>query len=220
MMNQQRINQDRNSLGIILQMVQNIEVPLTTLIEETYRINHLQRINSLQKDSKEILFSNTQEIKQLIDEVLAHIKSNQELALQPTIFKVFDSNERVRSMCGKGIDARRISKLDIAWLVDLEKEVYKNIDRQEIHLSDLAFSLAVSKRQLNRKVHSLLYLTPNKYIRILKLNKAKQLIDAFTCDRVSDISYAVGYSDTHYFSKLFQQQYGVTPKVLLKENSW
>ena len=219
-MNQQRINQDRNSLGIILQMVQNIEVPLTTLIEETYRINHLQRINSLQKDSKEILFSNTQEIKQLIDEVLAHIKSNQELALQPTIFKVFDSNERVRSMCGKGIDARRISKLDIAWLVDLEKEVYKNIDRQEIHLSDLAFSLAVSKRQLNRKVHSLLYLTPNKYIRILKLNKAKQLIDAFTCDRVSDISYAVGYSDTHYFSKLFQQQYGVTPKVLLKENSW
>ncbi len=219
-MNQQRINQDRNSLGIILQMVQNIEVPLTTLIEETYRINHLQRINSLQKDSKEILFSNTQEIKQLIDEVLAHIKSNQELALQPTIFKVFDSNERVRSMCGKGIDARRISKLDIAWLVDLEKEVYKNIDRQEIHLSDLAFSLAVSKRQLNRKVHSLLYLTPNKYIRILKLNKAKQLIDAFTCDRVSDISYAVGYSDTHYFSKLFQQQYGVTPKELLKENSW
>ena len=220
MIERERTNQERNPLNMILQMVQNIEEPLTTLIEETYKINQLPQINATKMDSQEILFSNTQEIKLLIDEVLAHIRSNQELEQRPAIFKIYEANGRVQSMCKKEIDPNKISRLDMNWLVDLEKEVYRNISRNEIHLSDLAYNLAVSKRQLNRKVHSLLHFTPNKYIRVLKLHRAKQLIDDYTCNRVSEVSYAVGYADTHYFSKLFQKQYGVTPKDLMKENDW
>ena len=55
----------------------------------------------------------------------------------------------------------------------------------------------------------------HKYIRILRLHKAKQYIDDYLYDTISQISYAVGYYDTHYFSKLFRQQYNMSPKELL-----
>ncbi len=204
---------ETNPLNLIFRIVQDIEAPLSSLIEESNKINAFKFSGNGDSDSKEIIFSNSLEIKDLIDQVLEHIKSNQ--SDQPVIFDIFQSNECVRSMCVDKIDPDKISKQDIAWLVELEKEVYKNIDRWEIHLSDLSYNLAVSKRQLNRKIQSLLHLTPNKYIRILKLHRAKQLIDDFRYDTISQVSYAVGYNDTHYFSKLFSNQYKVSPKELL-----
>ena len=75
--------------------------------------------------------------------------------------------------------------------------------------------MAVSERQLHRKIKNLLHLTPNKYIRVLRLYKAKQCIDDYLYDTISQISYAVGYYDTHYFSKIFKQQYNMSPKELL-----
>lgn len=204
---------ERNPLNLIFQIVQNIEGPLSSLIEESNRINTIQLSEIGDADSKEIIFSNSLEIKELIDQVLVEIKSNQEEI--PMIFDIYLSNEWVQSMCQFDIDPEKISKQDIAWLLALEKEVYKNVDRREIHLSDLSYNLAVSKRQLNRKIHNLLHMTPNKYIRVLKLHKAKQLIDEFQYDTISQVSYAVGYYDTHYFSKLFSLQYNISPKELL-----
>jgi AraC-like DNA-binding protein len=75
--------------------------------------------------------------------------------------------------------------------------------------------MAVSERQLHRKIVNLVCLTPNKYIRILRLHKAKQMIDNYIQRSISQIAYAVGYNDVHYFSTLFLSQYNVSPKDLL-----
>ena len=202
-----------DQLNQIFQIVQNIEAPLTSLINETNKINTFQLSGNGDADSKETIFSNSLEIKELIDQVLQQIKSSQ--AEEPKIFDIYKLNRCVQSMCQQKIEPEKISKQDKNWLVALEKEVYKNIERWEIHLSDLSYNLAVSKRQLNRKIQNLLHLTPNKYIRVLKLDKAKRLIDDFQYDTISQVSYAVGYHDTHYFSKLFSIQYNISPKELL-----
>ena len=213
-MNLQNHELEGNTLNMIFQLIRNMEAPVSTLIEESNKINGLELSEAGDHDSKNIIFNNSLEIKEMIDQVLKQIRS-EKIAEQPLIFEIYRSNERVQCMCKEQIDPNRISKTDKTWLIDLEKEVFNNIDRREIHLGDLSFNLAVSKRQLNRKIHNLLHLTPNKYIRILKLHKARQLIDNFIYDTISQVSYAVGYYDTHYFSKLFGQQYGVTPKQLL-----
>ena len=75
--------------------------------------------------------------------------------------------------------------------------------------------MAVSERQLHRKIGGLVFLTPNKYVRVLRLHKAKQMIDNYFYNSISQIAYAVGYSDTHYFSKIFYDQYKVMPQELL-----
>lgn len=202
-----------NPLDQVFQIIQNIERPLTSLIEESHKINSFELNRPGQDDSKEIIFSNTQEIKELVDQVLQHIRSSKEES--PIIFDLYQTNDQIRSACRETINPNKISKQDIAWLIALEKEVLKNIDRWEIRLSDLSYNLSVSKRQLNRKIQNMLHLTPNKYIRILKLDRAKQLIDEFRYDTISQVAYAVGYHDTHYFSKLFFNQYHISPKELL-----
>lgn len=216
-MNLQNTQIKEDPVNIIFQILQNIETPLLSLIMETNKMNGLKLSNSIESSSKEIIFSSSLEIKQMVDQVLEHIKSNQTPVLEsePLIFHIYQSNEQVQSICKNGIDPTRVSKQDITWLLDLEKEVGKNLERKQINLEELSYDLAVSKRQLNRKVQNLLNLTPNKYIRVLKLHRAKQLLDDYQYNTISEVSYAVGYYDTHYFSKLFHQQYGVTPKELL-----
>ncbi len=118
-------------------------------------------------------------------------------------------------MCAKEINPSKITKPDQNWLVNLEKEIYRSINQNDINIYDLAYKMAVSERQLHRKINSLLYLSPNKYIRILRLHKAKELIDNYIQNSISQVAYAVGYNDVHYFSKIFVAQYNMSPKELI-----
>ena len=203
---------DWNSPDILMKLIKNIETPLASIIEASIETQKKIKNNNI-SNSKDIIFSNSQEIKKIINEIVKEINGGQ--VEDPLIFQIYCSNERVQSMCKDKISPQRISKPDTIWLRKLEAEVYKNIKHRDVNLYDLSYNLSVSERQLHRKTKKLIYLTPNKYIRILKLHKAKQLIDNYLYDTISQVPYAVGYYDTHYFSKLFNQQYGIYPKELL-----
>ncbi len=206
----QNINGSTNG-EMLSKLLKDIESPLTSIIEE---FNKSENEDVKRMAKNELIFTHSLEIKRIVDEVVK--KSNGTTYEDLVFFKVYNSNERVQSMCKEEVSSQRISKQDISWLQKMEQEIHKNIKHKDLNLYDLSFKLSVSERQLHRKIKNLVKLTPNKYIRILKLHKAKDLIDSYLYDTVSQISYAVGYYDTHYFSKLFNQQYGVYPKELLK----
>jgi CheY-like chemotaxis protein len=88
------------------------------------------------------------------------------------------------------------------------------IDR---HLSDFEFDVealarevAVSRRQLFRKLKALTGGTPNALIRALRLKRAEQLLKDSQMT-VTEITYAVGFSDLKHFRGLFQEHFGVLP---------
>lgn len=166
----------------------------------------------------EIIFSSSNEIHDIIEEILNEIKSKSvSLTIQrrPDIFDIYESNKNVQDLCSKKINPEKVTKKDQNWLINLEKEIYDSISKNDLDLCDLSYKMAVSERQLHRKIGNLVYLTPNKYIRILRLHKAKQLIDNYIQDSISQVSYSVGYNDSHYFSKLFTNQYDISPKALI-----
>lgn len=196
---------------ILSKLLREIESPLASIIEEFTKSEN-KEVKEVAKN--QMIFTHSLEIKRIVDEVVK--KANGTTYEDLVFFQVYNSNERVQSMCKEEVNTQKISKQDISWLQSMEQEVYKNIKHKDLNLYDLSFKLSVSERQLHRKIKNLVKLTPNKYIRILKLHKAKDLIDSYLYDTVSQISYAVGYYDTHYFSKLFNQQYGMYPKELLK----
>ena len=206
--NQQNINW--SSPNALIELIKGIETPLESIIKESNSVVYDNTNNS-----NKIIFSSSQQIKSIVDEIVKKVNNNKEP--EPLIFQIYNSNDRVKSMCKGEVKSSNISKQDISWLKKMEDEVYKNIKQGDINLYDLSYNLSVSERQLHRKIKNLVYLTPNKYIRVLKLHKAKQLIDDYLYNTISQISYAVGYYDTYYFSKLFNQQYGVSPKKLLYE---
>jgi len=196
------------------QIVQNIKNPLENIISASQN-SSMEHKNIVD----EIIFSSSKEISDIVEEIMRKAKSkslNVTFQGRPEIFEIYEENQNVRAMCSDEIKPQKITKMDQEWLMSLEKEIYGCITKDYLSLYDLAFKMAVSERQLHRKIANLVCLTPNKYIRILRLHKAKQMIDNYIQNSISQIAYSVGYNDVHYFSTLFMYQYNVSPKDLIK----
>ena len=69
----------------------------------------------------------------------------------------------------------------------------------------------MSKMQLYRKLKTLTSLAGNEFIRSIRLQQAKILLET-TSLNVSEIAYQVGFNDPAYFTRAFKKQYGRTPK--------
>lgn len=199
----------------LLEIVQRIQAPLSSIMKANNKAAQ-QIFGSTEKQSAaEITLENSQKIADLIAEVIKKTTPQVAEEKEPLIFELYRNNPQIQAMCSQEIDPKRISKTDKAWLLGLEQVVFTEVQPDQLSLFALAFEVSVSERQLHRNIKKFLSLTPNKYIRILKLHKAKQLIEKYTYRTISEVSYAVGFSDAHYFSNLFYKQYGAMPKDLL-----
>ena len=81
------------------------------------------------------------------------------------------------------------------------------------NVSVLANELGISQRHLIRRVKETLGISPSGFIRLMRLEKANQLLAA-DAGNVSEIAYKVGYNDPKHFSRVFKQVYGVTPSTV------
>jgi len=93
----------------------------------------------------------------------------------------------------------------------------RTIDTIEKHASDFEFDvealarmLGMSRRQLFRKLKAITDGTPNTLIRTLRLKRAAQLLQQSQMT-VTEITYAVGFSDLKHFRTVFKEQFGVLP---------
>ena len=77
--------------------------------------------------------------------------------------------------------------------------------------------MGLSRSAFYRKIKGLSDMSPNEYIRMLRLRKAAQLLVEGDLS-VSEICYQVGFGTPSYFSKCFQKQFGVLPKEYAEKN--
>ena len=87
----------------------------------------------------------------------------------------------------------------------------------ESHLSDFNFTVellgkevAMSSSQLHRKVTALTGLSPNKFIRHIKLSRAKTLLLESEAP-INAVAYESGFGDPSYFGRVFKKEFGMTP---------
>ena len=106
------------------------------------------------------------------------------------------------SITASSLDEELIKKALIA--------VEKNIDKSEYSVDELASELAISRRQLSRKFHSIIGLSPGEFIRSVRLKRAAQLLKN-TQYNISEIAYMVGFNAVKYFNLNFKDEFGVTP---------
>lgn len=96
------------------------------------------------------------------------------------------------------------------FLLDVKKEIEKNLSNEWYGVEDLAGSLGFSRSQLYRKLKSICDQSPNEMIRNFRLIRAKELLEQDKAS-VSEIAYEVGFSSLSYFSKEFKKKWGATP---------
>ena len=95
-------------------------------------------------------------------------------------------------------------------LADIAHIVEENISELELNGAFIAERCAMSDKQLYRLLKKHLDVTPSEYIRNIRMQKAAMLLQQnyFT---VSEVAYMVGFSAPSYFSKCFQDHFGMAP---------
>lgn len=79
-----------------------------------------------------------------------------------------------------------------------------------VNIENYAKSLHISPCWFNRKFKQVTKLTPLQYILSLRLNNAKILLETKDYN-VTETSYAVGFNNPLYFSRLFTKHVGISP---------
>ena len=103
-----------------------------------------------------------------------------------------------------------------AFLKELMDFIEKTWFENDLKTSDFTESLGISEMQLYRKVTSLTGKPLNRLLREYRLEKALKAMDAQK-DNISSIAFENGFNSLAYFSKCFEQAYGIRPSVYLKE---
>lgn len=76
--------------------------------------------------------------------------------------------------------------------------------------TEAASRMAISERQLNRKLNGLVNLSFNEYLRKYRLAKAKLALQQG--QQISVVAYDVGFSTPSYFSNCFKTEFKVSPR--------
>lgn len=88
--------------------------------------------------------------------------------------------------------------------------IHENISDSELSVEVLASKFNLSRSQLYRKIKTLTGQTVNEFIRKIRLQKAKQILETGSAN-VSEVCYKVGFSTPSYFTKCFKAHFGILP---------
>ncbi|MFC2123495.1 helix-turn-helix domain-containing protein [Bacteroidota bacterium] len=111
-----------------------------------------------------------------------------------------------------------LRKKDKKFLEDTINDIQVNLENKNYSVDELAENMNISRSQLYNKIHSATGLSPKTFIRNVRLEEAKTLLERGDLN-VSEISYKVGFSSDTYFNTCFRDYFGYPPGEIHKIRS-
>jgi DNA-binding response OmpR family regulator/nitrogen-specific signal transduction histidine kinase len=84
------------------------------------------------------------------------------------------------------------------------------MSNSQFSINDFCRRLGLSRTVLYNKIKTLTGQSPNDFIRAVRLNKAKELLESHKY-MISEVADMVGFSDPKYFSVCYKKQFGISP---------
>jgi signal transduction histidine kinase/DNA-binding response OmpR family regulator/ligand-binding sensor domain-containing protein len=103
------------------------------------------------------------------------------------------------------------NQVEDAFVTKVRNVVEANLSNADFTIEQLCRLVFMSHSQLHRKLDALTGCSPNKFIRIIRLNKAKDMMKD-PANSIAAVAYECGYNDPGYFARVFKQEYGETPQ--------
>ncbi|MEP3390337.1 MAG: two-component regulator propeller domain-containing protein [Reichenbachiella sp.] len=107
------------------------------------------------------------------------------------------------------------SQLDIDLISKIKEIIEANLGNPDLTPALLCSELGLSSSKLYRKITELTDMSPNEFIRTIRLKKAASLLKSKNYN-VSEVANSVGFNDPLYFSRRFKKQFGYSPSELIK----
>ena len=136
------------------------------------------------------------------------------------ILKLLEQRNRLRKKFSNDLtlktEAICTNDKDREFMDKINAVLEKNLDNPNFSMDDFASELAMGRSSFYNKVHSVTGHSPNKYIRILRMKRAAELLltGKYTS---AEVAYKIGIMDASYFSKSFKEQFGISPKAFYKQ---
>jgi len=103
------------------------------------------------------------------------------------------------------------------WMNTLTQTIRQNLDDPYLTNAKLAELIGQSERQLYRRVELFTGMSPNHYIREIRLQRAAELLKSGKFMTVKEVAMRVGFIKVSYFSKIFEEKNGQRPSQILKD---
>lgn len=107
-------------------------------------------------------------------------------------------------------------QFDRKFLADVDKYIKDMMGDPDTSVESMSAHLCMSRVQLYKRMVSLTGTTPSEYLRAKCIKRAEELIHSDELN-ISEIAYTVGFNNPRYFSKYFQEAYGLTPSQYKKK---
>lgn len=106
----------------------------------------------------------------------------------------------------------KTTSLDNDFIQKILHFINDNLSESELSVELLSSKVFLSRSQLYRKIKTLTGVSVNEFIRNVRLEKAKQLLEQGNKNvNINEISYKVGFTSASYFAKCYKIKYGHLP---------
>jgi len=169
--------------------------------------------------SNDLIESKVSGFEKGVDDYL--IKPFNPLVLKARLANIIELRENLKNKYSQSftLDPENISidKIGASFLEKIKyitEELFENSDFNTEMLSE---KMNMSRSQLFRKMKNSIGIGPNDFIREFRLKKAANLLQAGNLN-ISEVSYAVGFLSHSYFTKIFNEKFGMNPAEYILKN--
>jgi len=107
---------------------------------------------------------------------------------------------------------------EAAFMQRINALIKVNLENENFDTDTLCKAMSLSRTQLFRRLKSLIQQAPANYIKIIRLQKAKELLET-TDMTVSEVVFKTGFQTLSHFTNIFQKQYGILPSVFRRSKN-
>lgn len=110
-------------------------------------------------------------------------------------------------------DNKKLSSYDEKFMYKVMEVIEKHISEEDFNTEEFGEEIGMSRMQVHRKLKALTGKSAIQFIRTVKLNKAKKMIQEKS-GNISEIAYSLGFGSPAYFTKCFKEEFGYPPSEI------
>lgn len=184
------------------------------LLKEDMRTSHIPVILLTAKSSKE---DKLEGLKSLADDYLTKPFDTEELLVRLNNLIALRKKIQAHFATGDILMPKKIqmNSMDTLFMEKVTQHLEAEISNSLFGVVELAYAVGLSRSQLFRKIKAITDHSPNEFIRSFRLHRAMDMLKQNGAT-VTEVAYETGFQNPSYFSKCFQEQFGMAPSTVSK----
>lgn len=152
------------------------------------------------------------------------VKPFDEELLKAVIRNLSEKRKRIQLNFAESMDTNSLNfddeSLDKKFIDKALKVIKENYTNPDFDVAEFIDAMGISRSLLHKKLTNLAGQSASRFIRVYRLNIARELIiknRASHSLNISEIAYEVGFNDPKYFTRCFTKHFGIQPSAFMDE---